>query len=249
MEPVFEKIFSVRSYEVDSMGKVRATAILNYLQEAAGDHARLLGIAVRDLLPQGLTWVISRMHLKLSGHLSTREELLVRTWPSTRDARFTCREFELISTDGRCIGAATTSFAVLDIATRRPVDISERLPVYPLLARRAIADSFATIPRLANCETELSFRVGRGDLDINNHVNNVVYAGWALETVPRVIADENRLLDLEIAYRAEALYGETVVARSTLMAEAEEVAVLHQIVRPEDNAELARVITRWKNTY
>ena len=60
---IYEKTFTVRSYEVDELGRVRPTALLNYLQEASGDHARQLGIAVRDIMPQGLTWVLSRMHL------------------------------------------------------------------------------------------------------------------------------------------------------------------------------------------
>lgn len=245
MEPVFEKGFTVRSYEVDSRGRVRVTAILNYLQEVAGDHALLLGVAVRDLLPQGLTWVISRMHLKLSDEVSSKEELLVRTWPSTRDVRFTCREFELLAANGRSLGAATASFAVLDIVTRRPVETS-RLPAYPLVARRAVTDDFVTIPRLTESESELTFRVGRGDLDINNHLNNVVYAGWALETVPKAVADESRLVDMEIAFRAEAFYGETVVARSSILADAAHAAYLHQIVRAKDGLELARLISRWQ---
>ena len=245
MEPVYEKSFSVRSYEIDSRGRVRPTALLNYIQEAAGDHALLLGVAVRDLFPQRLTWVISRMHLTLPGSISSRDELVVRTWPSTREGRFTCREFELFSA-GRLTGAATASFAVLDISTRRPISIDERLPPYPLLARRAVADNFATIPRLTDPESELSFRVGRGDLDINNHVNNVVYAEWALETVPATVADESFLLDMEIAYRAETLYGETVVSRCGSIPDPTGSAFLHQLWRPGDNAELARIITRWR---
>ena len=65
MEPIYEKSFQVRSYEVDLTGRVRATALLNYMQEAAGDHSRLLGVAVRDLMPLGLTWVLSRTHLRI----------------------------------------------------------------------------------------------------------------------------------------------------------------------------------------
>lgn len=244
-EPVYTKRFTVRSYEVDFRGRVRATAILNYLQEAAGDHSRLLGVAVRDLLPLGFTWVISRMHLTLSGSVTSREELQVRTWPSVRGSRFTCREFALFTADETCIGVATMSFAVLDIKTRRPVSISTLLPAYPLLERRAIDDNFAPLPALDSYDTAFPFRVGRADLDINNHVNNVVYVGWALETVPIDIANNNRLLDLEIAYRAEALYGENIVAKSTVIADAAGITCLHQISRAEDGAEHARVLTRW----
>jgi acyl-ACP thioesterase len=88
--------------------------------------------------------------------------------------------------------------------------------------------------------------VGREELDINNHLNNVVYAGWALETVPKTVAEQSRLADLEIVFRSEAFYGETVVARSSIMADAAHDTYLHQIVRAEDGLELARLISRWQ---
>lgn len=245
MEPILEKRFSIRSYEVDSHGWARPTLLLGYIQEASVEHSRQLGISVRDLRLLGLTWVLSRMHVIFSDTLSFRDELLVRTWPSTREGRFSCREFEFIAGDGRMIGVATGSFAVMDVATRRPVVINERVPAYPLIPRRAIEDDFASLPSLVDADAELSFRVGRREIDFNKHVNNVVYADWALETVPDEIAEGCRLLDLEIAYRVEALYGDTVVARSSAMPDMPQTSFLHQIVRPGDGAELARLISRW----
>lgn len=245
MEPIYEKTFKVRSYEVDLAGRVRPTALLHYLQEAAGDHARLLGVAVRNLMPLGLTWVLSRTHLKLLDTVASREDVRVRTWPATRKGRFSCREFELTAADGRPVALATCSFAVLDLATRRPVNIDERLPSYPLLPRRVIADDFATLPRLSAPDKELTFRVGRGDLDINRHANNVASVAWALETVPAAVAERCILADLEIAYRAEVFYGETVQARSRELVGGGP-AFLHQLVRGEDGTELTRLVTRWR---
>lgn len=244
MEAVFEKVFQVRSYEVDFTGRVRPSTLLNFLQEAAGDHARLLGVAVRDLMRHGLTWVLSRTHLRCFDTAHSREKILIRTWPSLREGRFTCREFELFGGDGRRLAVATCSFAVLDLASRRPIMIDDRLPNYPLLPERAIDDRFATLPRLGDGEVEKQFRVGMGDLDINGHANNVAYAGWALETVPFEVARTCRLADLEIAYRAEVLYGETVVSRCRAMGDGP--AFLHQLVRLEDGAELTRVVSRWE---
>jgi medium-chain acyl-[acyl-carrier-protein] hydrolase len=245
MEPIYEKTFSIRSYEVDLTGNVRPTALLNYLQEAAGDHARRLGITVRDLIPRGLTWVLSRTHLKMLGSAVSREEVRVRTWPSTREGRFTCREFELTVAD-RPLALATCSFAVLDLATRRPVAIDERLPSYPMLSRRVITDDFTTLPRLAEAETELTFRVGRADLDINRHANNVAYLTWAIETVPAEVAETCQLVEVEIAYRVEVLYGETIRSRSRELPGGDGHAFLHQLVREGDGAELTRLVTRWR---
>jgi len=246
MEPIYEKCFPVRSYEVDLTGRVRVTALLNYMQEAAGDHARLLGVAVRDLMPLGLTWVLSRTHLEITDTVHSREEVRVRTWPASSEGRFTCREFEMTAADGRPIALATCSFAVLDLASRRPVVIAERLPAYPLLPRRALDDGFASLPRLVEADRQFSFRVGVGDLDINRHANNVAYATWAVESVPVEVAMGCMLTGLEIAYRAEVFHGETVLSRCGDLSGGSAPVFLHQLVRREDGAELTRLVSRWR---
>ncbi len=245
-DAVYEKTFQVRSYEVDLTGRVRATALLNYLQEAAGDHSRLLGVSVRDLIPRGLTWVLARTHLQIVGSVHSREEVRVSTWPANREGRFSCREFELTAADGRPVALATCSFALLDLASRRPVVIDRHLPPYPLILRRAIPDDFPSLPRLAAAEREFDFRVGMADLDINRHANNVAYAAWGLETVPAEVGEGYVLTDLEIAYRAEVFYGETVRARCGAQSGGDETVFVHQLVRGEDGAELTRLVSRWR---
>jgi acyl-ACP thioesterase len=246
MDPLYKKSMAVRSYEVDLHGVVRPASLLNYMMEAAGDHARTLGISVRDLIPRGLTWVLSRTHLKITSPAAAREELLVQTWLSTRKGRFACREFVITGHDGRPVAAATCSFAVIDLKSRKPIVIDDRLPAYPLLQGRAIADDFASLPRLAGFDTELPFRVGRADLDVNRHANNVCYLGWALETVPDEIAEDCIPVDLEIAYRAEVFLGQMVVARCRRVDDASVPVFHHQLVRGDDNVELTRLVTRWR---
>jgi len=81
----------------------------------------------------------------------------------------------------------------------------------------------------------------RSDLDSNHHVNNAIYAGWALETVPDEIA-AGTLSELEISFRAEVLYGEAVLSRCVVTGPG---LCLHQIINKKDNRELARLRTRW----
>ena len=244
IESFLDKEFRIRSYEVDFRGRVSPVALLNYLQDAAAEHAYRLGVAVTMLQSQGLTWVLSRSHLKIFHTPGVGEVLRVRTWPSRRDQRFTCREFELHDRKGNLVALSTSSWAVLDLATRRPVCLDSSLPPYPLDSRRALDDDFASLPRLASAERELPFRVRLMDLDLNRHVNNAVYAAWALEVVPREVMEECRLEEIEIAFRGEARYGDSIVTRSG--AGSNETKFLHQIVAKGDGRELTRLRTAWR---
>jgi acyl-ACP thioesterase len=240
---MFEKIYTVQYYETDQRGFARPIALLNYLQSAAGEHAALLGVAVADLRKSGHTWVMSRLHLAMERYPRGGNTVRIRTWPATRKTLFTVRDFELFDSKGALIGTATTSWAVLNLKTRRPVKLIEVLPIYPLNPERALDDTFGTLPLLEQPEYELRLPVLRGDLDLNRHVNNTVYAGWALETIPEEVKNTCRLAAIEIGFRSEALYGDTIVAR---MARTEDAGCyLHSIKSVRDGRELARLRTRW----
>ena len=239
---LFEKEYVVQTYETDQRGFARPVALLNYLQAAAGEHASLLKVAVADLRTSGHTWVISRIHLVMERYPRGGHTVLVRTWPAVRDTLFTVRDFELYDR-GVLIGRATTSWAVLNLKTRRPVKLASVLPLYPIHAERALDDPFKTLPLCEKPQYELSLPVLRGDLDLNRHVNNTVYAGWALETVPENVDSSCWLADIEISFRAEALYGDTIVARSEKNGDGE--SYIHSINNCRDGRELARLRTRW----
>lgn len=242
--PLIEATYTIRTFDVDSAGFLRPTTILGYLQEAASEHLTLLGIPVKALIADGLTWVLSRVHLRIERYPKRGEELTVRTWPSLREGRFSCREFELLDHGGSVVARATSSWAAIDLATRRPVRI-DRLPPYPLTPRRAIADDFATIPPLLEPQTEEHFRVRRSDLDMNCHVNNMVYVGWALDAIPDDLAERLRPVSLEIGYRAEALAGEEITVSSACSEEDSATLVLQKITAA-DGRELARLRTVWR---
>jgi acyl-ACP thioesterase len=241
---IFETDFPVRYHELDSHGNLRPVTLLNYLQDAAGLHASQLGVSVADLRRRGLIWVLSRLHLIVDRYPRAGQTVIVKTWPSARQGLFSCREFELLDgCGGRSVARATTSWAVLNIASRRPVPLDICLPAYPLYERRAVNDDFSTLAQLpaAVVPSENRFRVLRGDLDSNQHVNNAIFAGWALESVPDAVA-AGSLAELEISFRAEVLYGDTVTSRCALI---QPDTCLHQIANTRDNRELARLKTSW----
>jgi acyl-ACP thioesterase len=80
---------------------------------------------------------------------------------------------------------------------------------------------------------------------MNRHVNNAVYVGWALESTPQAGAQSRNPVDLEVCFRAEALAGDTVLARCGPEAGAGPGRFVHEIVRESDARELARLRVRW----
>lgn len=74
--------FAVRSYESGVSNHVSLPTLCNYMQEAAGLSADELGWGIHKLQDEGLTWMLSRLHVKVTDYVPWGTELVLRTWPS-----------------------------------------------------------------------------------------------------------------------------------------------------------------------
>ena len=242
---VWSESFRVRACEVDATGKASVTAVANWLQEAAGNHVTALGWAVDDLAPRGLTWVLSRLRLRLQHPPGWRDEVRVVTWHAGVLRLYGVREFRLTDAQDRELGTAISAWLLIDLATRRP---TRPLAALPGLDRHpatpSLAEPFDKIPELSSPEREATEVVRFSDLDMNRHANNVSVISWLLEALPADIVLGSSLIELEIEFRAEALHGDRVHAQAQRVA-AEGTAFLHRLVREGDGREIARARTVW----
>jgi len=245
MDKIYATTFLVHNYEVDFRARALPLTLLNYLQEAAGEHADRLGLSVLELLKKNLTWLLSRYHIKILHYPTLGETITITTWPSGKQGIFALRDFEISDADGRMIGAATSSWVLWNLKLRQPARLEENLPDRVALDKRALADDF---PPLLACPAggrELPFRVEMQDIDFNNHVNHPVYIQWALETAPESVLRTLAPVEIEVAYKGEALYGDEIVSRIHLVEEGPRPVFLHGIYNREKATELTRIRTTW----
>lgn len=173
----------VHSYEVDLNQNLSITAIFNYLQEIAWEHADKLKYGFSHLQDKGWIWVLSRIEVEIYNLPKWTEELTLITWPRGADGIFALRDFEFYNSAGDKVMAASSSWIVLDIKTRRPVRINDWYMGFDFADRAAIGRASSKIQEQTNepVFTE-QFDVRIGDMDMNQHVNNVRYIDWAYNT-------------------------------------------------------------------
>ncbi len=239
--------YKIRSYEVDFHGVVRPATLLNFLQDMAGEHAGKLGVSVTDLFRQNRTWVLSRSHLQIIHPVRWNDEIAGRTWPSGREGLFALRDFEILDRKGARLAVATSSWMVIDLKQKKPVRLDDDIMSIPLLEERALPDDFKSLPPIEKVENEVPFRVRISDLDINRHVNNVVFVEWALEAVPAEVLWNFQPVEIEVSYRAEAFYEDRIISRSQNQGDVRNPVFIHQLIREKDGKEISRLRTRWSN--
>jgi len=173
---IWQDTYTIHIYHVDRDGFTTMASICDFLQESAWKHANSASFGYEQLKEQNLIWVLSRLLIKAYRFPKWKEKIKLNTWSKGMVGIFADRDFEIFDEEEKLIISATSSWLVLDSATRkirRSENIKNRLPAFP--EKKALPFRAAKI-----AETDFT---GQGpfhpvlfsDLDLNNHVNNARY--------------------------------------------------------------------------
>ena len=250
--PMHSDVYAIRSYEVDVCGRLSISALCNFMQDAAGKHADMLGVSVAQLQKQHKTWMLSRLVLQMEAYPGWQETFRVTTWPSGRRRLFALRNFLFHDDHNRLLGSAATAWLGIDTLTRRPLKVDPFVkklnPHAPKTRTGFELNLFEKIPRFSDHEHEMRFRIRYQDLDTNLHVNNVSFIEWVIESIPAEELQRSMLTGLEINYMAEAFHGDFVISKSRPL-DGQPGTFLHSIIKEDSGQELIRARTTWIPAY
>ena len=238
------ELYPVRSYEIDSHGRLTPAALCNYLQESAGLHARQLGVSVEQLQAEGMTWFLWRLHVRIERLPAWTETVAVDTWPAEMGRPYAVRDFRIRAGEEE-IGVATSAWLLMDLAARRPIRrVPDRIrDLHPVPPRRALSDAFRRLPACGGVSFEHQLSVCRADIDLNGHLNHVAAISAMLEAAPAEIVEGRQLVALEVELKGEGHHGDELTSRCELDAGE---ALRHSLSRNHDGKELARARSWWR---
>lgn len=237
----FKESFKIRASEIDFNQRATLPAICNLLQEIAGNHAQKLQFDITDLQQDELTWVLHRLNVKINRFPKWREEITIKTWPSSGDGLRAYRDFLITDKNGNVIGKSLSYWLIMDMQSRRPTRIpKEILQLAPDQTDHVLPITKTKLPDLVNKDYAQQFEVRKSDLDLNQHVNNVRYIEWALSCLPETISVD----EIDIQFMAESVLGDTILAVSEKASSNSNASSFHhQIQRISDEKILAKAIS------
>ncbi len=243
---VAEASYTVHLFDTDAHGFLSVRGMWDFLQETAGYHTQLLGVAPEDLRRQGLAWILSRLRLRVERYPALGEKITVRTWPTGIDKLFALRDFSVRNAQGTQIACAASAWLALKLDTLRPVRVQSVFnpPGMDALPRALDAD-MGKLPGPEAAETEWSATVRFADLDANRHVGNGRYVEWVVESAGRGLLEGSAVTALGIDFLSETAYGTGIVVR-TQHGPGDAVRLEHSVVRTADGMEAARARTEWR---
>jgi acyl-ACP thioesterase len=206
--------YEINSLLVNTQRRLGLYSLLNLLQDIAWQHATHLGHGYESVLEKKMSWVLTRQKVVMSSWPKWGEEVEIVTWLRPMQPPFVVREFEVFQ-NGVAIGAATTSWLMIDMETRRPLKrgVTE------------LEDYFRTDYRLPFDAPKISlqeegkdlvtFQVRNSDLDLNEHVNNTKYAQWILDSIPMEWHRIYALHEYEVNFIAETRSNDLITIRQS----------------------------------
>ncbi|KAK6148058.1 hypothetical protein DH2020_018970 [Rehmannia glutinosa] len=271
---VYRQSFVIRSYEIGPDKTATMETLMNLLQETALNHVASAGVAgngfgaTREMSIRKLIWVVTRIHVQVEKYSSWGDVVEIDTWVDAAGKNGMRRDWIIRDYNThKIITRATSTWVTMNRETRRLSKIPDEVknevqPFY--LNRAAIATENADSQKIEKLTDETAQRIRTGlaprwsDMDANQHVNNVKYIGWLLESVPINVLEDYNMTRMTLEYRRECRQSNVLESLTSMKAETadqeedmkfnetENLECTHLLRMEADQAEIVRARSVWQ---
>ena len=209
MEPIYVKELEVSPVAVDQFGRLKASRLLEYLQNVAGDHSAILGTDQNSLMDKNLFWAVIRHRVQITRLPESGEKLRLETWPMPTTRTAYPRSTIAYDAQGNEFFRSISLWILMDGKTRAMVLPGKSgVQVNGLLRGCELQAPSSMIPKEMG---ELEERTVRyTDLDLNGHMNNCRYLDWVNDLLPSAFHARHELREFTLCYMSEVREKESV---------------------------------------
>ncbi|KAI6682709.1 hypothetical protein NL676_028622 [Syzygium grande] len=273
---VYRQTFIIRSYEIGPDKTATMETLMNLLQETALNHVTSSGLAgngfgaTREMSLRKLIWVVTRIHVQVQRYSSWGDVVEIDTWVDAAGKNGMRRDWIIRDYNTQeIITRATSTWVIMNRETRRLSKIPDQvrqevIPFY--LNKLAIPTEENDTDKIDKLTDATAERIRSGlaprwnDMDANQHVNNVKYIGWILESVPINVLEAFSLTSMTLEYRRECrqsnLLESLTSATASIVVDSDtdpphktgccpELEFTHLLRMQADKAEIVRARTEW----
>lgn len=209
MKPIYRTQFTVHSTDCDPFNRIKPSALLSLLQEAAGAHCEGTAVDWYALAQRGMFFAITRQHVQINRLPVHRETITLETWPGPTSRVAFPRNTVVYDEKGNELVRAISLWVLMDVENRAmilPGKSGIELTGSVRGGELPVPSSLA----LKNLAATASRRVVYTELDVNGHMNNCRYMDWLMDLLPAAFHRDHPMQDFTISYLSEAREGEEV---------------------------------------
>lgn len=248
MENYFDKEFELRYFEMNQFGVASPTSMLMLLEETAAEHCLSINYGLYQLAEQNMGWVLVSGAMEMERYPRYKEKITIRTWLSNYSMVRGTRENIIYDEQGNIIGRAKGQWVFFDIEKRKPIPILDDIKKKWSFCSENSLDTNITkkLKPVEHPDFKLTFKINRYDTDIIEHLNNIRYLQWLIETIPDEISNHYSLFSIDGRFISEVHYGQSIILMTKTLTTANEVSFTHSMKIESTGKICASATTVWR---
>ncbi len=208
----------IRHHQCGADCRLKLRGIFDLFQDAAAEHADILGCGMKALLDHNTLWVLSRQKVIIDRIPEVGEKLKVETYPRGTDKLLALREYRIYDESNVCIIHGTAAWLVLDADTLRPLRLSGKiLDIIP--DNSTLPISFEKLAKLTGNTPEkelFKYQVHSGGIDMNRHLNNATYPELVQDALHSYGMSASDISCIELNYLHACQIGEEITVSAEI---------------------------------
>ena len=123
----YKEICKPRPSDYNRNGKLSYEAILQLLENAAGNHSANMGDSIADANKNGISWILTEWRVKIIRRPENGENLHITTWARGKVPASTIfRDYILTAANGAEVIRAEARIALFDLHTKSLIRVDEK---------------------------------------------------------------------------------------------------------------------------
>lgn len=209
---IFEREYRISYSDTDIKRRLRLSRLFTLLQEAATDHATLLGAGREQTLDRGILWIVTLQQAVIHRMPVYDEPIRIVTWPGKTKFILFPRYYRITGAQGSALIEASSLWALMDQTTRKAAFPEQHGITVPNVVT-GTEIPLPSVPRIQPSEITGTFTVPYSYIDQNGHMNNTRYFDLAEDHMPADLRGKT-LCNVSTEYSREAMLDETITLKS-----------------------------------
>lgn len=206
--------YIVNAHDVDGKMHLRLVALQRAFLTVSGKDAYLHGFGTLNLIDgEGISWVLLKFAADVRRLPVEQDKVTIETWVEGVNRLLTTRNFIMRDGAGEILCTASTEWAIIDLKTRRPVNIIRDTNIADFATGESVSAELPGKLSQATGTDVYRHRVVYSDIDYNGHTNSMQYVQWIMDSYPVDKVYDRQVERFEIVYAKEAVYGEDIEVR------------------------------------
>ena len=190
--------------DFDRYCRLQPAAVLDIFQDAAAEHALLLGMGFEDMRRRGLAWVVLRIFYQQLAQPKLFDEVQITTWPHAPGMLDFGRDYRIDAADGTPLILGSSTWAVIDLESRKLVPAAEvGFPPDGVREEHLLPGRLRKLRDFPAEGEGILLRSQYTDMDLNGHVNNAKYANYVVNALRP--GPEGTLESFQLDYHHEVM--------------------------------------------